>query len=414
MHIKRHKFLIIAIIVIAAITGIVLFENSNIQGKEFILAGLWILTLITFLVWMYFYYKKKNELFSIAYEMRDIAEGEGDLTKRLEGDWKGDVGELMKWMNVFIEKVHNVVSKVKEAGDKVASANQHLNVVTDTISEKMIAQADKSAQVAAASHEMAEAVADVAKNTSNISTAANETLKLAQEGGGVVNASVEEVLRIKTAMSELAGFIKSLGEHSNQIGEIVEVINDIAAQTNLLALNAAIEAARAGDVGRGFAVVADEVKKLSEKTSKSTGEIGEMIKTIQIQTTNAGIAMDESLQRVESGVGLSNKAGESLKQIVGSVNTLQEMLQQIAASTMEMSATAEQVNQDIEEIASISSNTTGHAQEMYATSFELAQSEQLLASEIAFFKTGKQNNRQNGKTLNSGAGALSREDSNIS
>ncbi|RJQ48133.1 MAG: methyl-accepting chemotaxis protein [Nitrospiraceae bacterium] len=365
------------------IKNVVQAEKQKLTLK---LAGI---VIMSFLIvgWIYSYFKKKDQLMNVALDMKDIAEGEGDLTKRLSGQWDGEIGELVKWVNAFIEKIQKVVINVKSAGDQVASANKRVIAVTDIISEKMIISADRSSQVASASNGMTEAVSDIAKNASDMSLSAHKTLQIAQTGGNVVKASVNEVLRIKTAVSDLAQLINSLNDQSREIGDIISVINDIAEQTNLLALNAAIEAARAGDVGRGFAVVADEVKKLAEKTSRSTDEIRRMINTIQNKTMSAGTAMGESLKMVEAGVSLSNQAGESLQQIVNSVNSLQGLVQTIASATMEMSVTAEQVNKDIDEIADISKNTAATAEEMYVTSFELAQSEHMLASEISFFKT---------------------------
>ncbi len=354
-----------------------------------------IMVLIT--AWIYSYFRKKNQLMNIALEMKDIAEGEGDLTRRLKGLYKGEVGDLVRWLNVFLEKIQNLIINVKTAGAQVASTNDKVTSYIDTISESMVRQADKSVQVAAASSEMTAAINDIAQNASDISVSAEETLNVARKGGEVIKASVDEVVRIKTAVSELAQFIASLNSQSKKIGDIVNVINDIAVQTNLLALNAAIEAARAGDVGRGFAIVAEEVKKLAEKTAKSTNEIREMINMIQNYTMGASTAMDESLQRVEAGVGLSNQTGDTFQQIISSVTGLQSMVQSIASSTMEMSLTAEQVNKDIDEIATVSKNTTFTLQEIYVSSYELSQSENLLAREISSFKTDGDAAGQSGK-----------------
>jgi methyl-accepting chemotaxis protein len=194
----------------------------------------------------------------------------------------------------------------------------------------------------------------------------------------------------------LSHLISSLGSYSREISEILNVINDIAEQTNLLALNAAIEAARAGEQGRGFAVVADEVRKLAEKTSHSTTEIGDMIKSIQTQTTHAERAMDHSLKCVESGVDLSSAAGDSLTQIIASVNELQEMVQNIASSTEEISTTAENVNQDIEEIAYMSKKTKSLSTDLAIVAQNLAVSDSELSREMSFFRTSEINNTEAG------------------
>ena len=166
--------------------------------------------------------------------------------------------------------------------------------------------------------------------------------------------------------------MRSLGERSKHIGEIVNVINDIADQTNLLALNAAIETARAGEQGRGFAVVADEVRKLAERTAHATSEIGNMIKAIQSEVNNAVDSIETATKKVNVGVELSAHAGGSLKRIVEKVDELQLMVQQIAPATEEMSATSDSINRDIEQIASISKETSMSSEQTTQAAGELS------------------------------------------
>jgi methyl-accepting chemotaxis protein len=183
---------------------------------------------------------------------------------------------------------------------------------------------------------------------------------------------VEKVNEIANSVSRSAELITSLGERSKQIGEIINVIKDIADQTNLLALNAAIEAARAGEQGRGFAVVADEVRKLAERTTKATSEIGGMIGTIQSEVDIAVNSMDEANKRVELGVQDVTKAGESLNKIVASVDSLQSMVQQIATATEEMSTVSETINCDIETIARVSQDTSSGSGQIAASASDLS------------------------------------------
>jgi methyl-accepting chemotaxis protein len=173
-------------------------------------------------------------------------------------------------------------------------------------------------------------------------------------------------------VGESAVFVKSLGDRSKQISEIITVINEIADQTNLLALNAAIEAARAGEQGRGFAVVADEVRKLAERTAHATAEISEMIKSIQAEVTKAVSAMENATKKVESGVEFSGQAGGALQSIVAHVDDLHAMVQQIASATNEMTATSEQISRDIESIATISKETSVGSEQTSHASGELA------------------------------------------
>ncbi len=358
-------------------------ERNKLKAQ---IAAVAVITLML-LVWIHFAFSKKEQLLMVAYEMLCIAEREGDLTKRLDERWKGEVGELVKYVNVFIERIHDMVVKIKYAGKDVNAANIKLDAASDQIEEKMKLQSERSHQVAAASAQMSEVVTLIAANASDIAVSAGESMDMAVRGGEIVKESVKEVLRIKDVVTDLAMLVESLGRHSEEIGGIVSVINDIASQTNLLALNAAIEAARAGEQGRGFAVVAEEVRHLSDKTSKSTAHITAMIAAVQLETGRAETAKQESLTRVESGVALSTEAGESLHNIVESITNLQRRVDQIATSTEEMSATASEVNSDIEEIASITASTSECANGMSHTSKELTACEAALSQEIDFFKT---------------------------
>ena len=163
-------------------------------------------------------------------------------------------------------------------------------------------------------------------------------------------------------MSRVADTVKQLGKSSNHIGEIIQVIDDIADQTNLLALNAAIEAARAGEMGRGFAVVADEVRKLAERTTKATKEIAGMIKQIQYDTKGAVQSIEEGTKEVEKGKEMANKAGESLKEIIKASNKVVDEVNRVASASEEQSTTAEQISRSIETISGVSNESTAGIQ----------------------------------------------------
>ena len=192
--------------------------------------------------------------------------------------------------------------------------------------------------------------------------------------------------KIAETVDETSAFVKTLGDRSSQIGEIVNVINEIADQTNLLALNAAIEAARAGEAGRGFAVVADEVRKLAERTANATSEIGSMIGAIQEGVKSAINAMEIATKKVETGVALSMQGGNSLNDIVECVNELQLMVEQIASSTEQMSATSEEINSDIEQIASVSKETSASSEQTAQAAGELANLSVVLEQAVSGFK----------------------------
>ena len=311
---------------------------------------------------------------------------EGDLTAHIDVSTHDETGKLLGAMKNMVEKLQTIIGEVKGVAANVATASRQLNSSSEIMSTGAVEQAGRATQVATASEQMSQTVLDIAKNTSSMEASATGTSQLAKDGEAVVYKSVDKVKSIALTISESAQLIKSLGDRSSQIGEIISVINDIADQTNLLALNAAIEAARAGDAGRGFAVVADEVKKLAERTGNSTSEIGTMIKSIQDEVHQAVVSMDRITTEVKSGVDLSTQAGDVLHNIVGSVNDLHVMVQQIASATEEMAATSEEINRDIETIASVSKETSGNSEHIAQASQELARLSVHLEETVAGFK----------------------------
>ena len=317
---------------------------------------------------------------------------EGDFTAvDLDVKSKDEAGTLAaalnKTKNDLSHLLNTAMGSVAGTATQVASASEELSATVREITRRLDEQARKSTQVATAATEMSQTVVDIAKNASNIAMSAVDTLKIAETGERVVSQTVSEVQVISNTVVESASRITTLGERSKQIFEIVDVIKDIADQTNLLALNAAIEAARAGEQGRGFAVVADEVRKLAEKTSKATAEVGEMIGAIQDETSKAVAAMTESQTRVEKGVSLSAEAGDALHRILESVRGLQSMVQQIASATEEMSTVSDTISSDIEIVAEVSKQTSSSAAEIEGSSNNLAKLSADLQEVTRKFKT---------------------------
>ncbi|HMK50249.1 MAG TPA: methyl-accepting chemotaxis protein [Thermodesulfovibrionales bacterium] len=310
----------------------------------------------------------------------------GDLTVSIEVKSQDETGRLLAATKTMVDKLKEVITNVKSSSDNLASASQELSASSEQMSRGLTEQAGRSSQIATAANEMSQTVIDVARNSSNIATSSAETLGIADHGREIVTKSVDEVEAIANTVNESAKLVSSLGERSKQIGEIVDVIKDIADQTNLLALNAAIEAARAGEQGRGFAVVANEVKKLAERTAKATSEISDMIGAIQEEIARTVLSMSDGTTRVEAGVEFSSQAGDALKKIVGSVTDLQTMVQQIATATEEMSTASEQISGDIEMIASVSKETSASSDQVSQASSDLARLAANLQSAISMFR----------------------------
>ena len=300
---------------------------------------------------------------------------------------RGDeLGVIARAMDALNTNLKNVFNEIITSVHSLTSSATQLSSIAEEMSRTAESSSSRANSVATASEEMSQTVVDVAKNTASIAESAKRAVDTAQHGNSIVEKSVSEVREIDETVNESAKFVKSLGERSAHIGEIVSVINDIADQTNLLALNAAIEAARAGEQGRGFAVVADEVRKLAERTAQATSEIEDMIKAIQNEVTKAVDIMDSATTKVQSGVELTTQAGDALKAIVKSSDELQLMVQQIASATEEMSATSEQISKEIVDIANASRDTTASSQETAQAAVGLSRIATKLDETVRFFR----------------------------
>jgi len=313
----------------------------------------------------------------------------GDLTQRIDASMlnrEDEVGQLMKSLDRMNSELNSFMASVVSSSSRIASASEQLSASSIQIAKGSQSQTEKATTVAASAEEMSATVIEVAKNASGASESAKESNKLAQKGKTTVERTVEGMNGIAQSVEESASVITQLGNRSNEIGEIIKVIDDIADQTNLLALNAAIEAARAGEHGRGFAVVADEVRKLAEKTTKATKEIGGMISTIQDETGKAVTSMGEVTKEVSEEVKQAKDAGDALNEIAANVDKLTGLIQQIAVASEEQSAATDTISRDIQDIANTTKETSTSSTQIADASNDLAKLATELQGMLSRFK----------------------------
>ena len=322
----------------------------------------------------------------VAAMLKDIASGEGDLTRRLEYSRKDELGELAGWFNRFLDKLQPTIADVKRSvGDARSSADQSAVIASQT-SAGMQQQFREVDQVATASQEMSATAQDVARNAAQAAEAARDVDQATHEGLTVIDQTTSSIGHLASELDHAMSQVESLAASSDQIGSVLEVIRAIAEQTNLLALNAAIEAARAGEAGRGFAVVADEVRSLAQRTQQSIEEIRQVIERLQNGTRDVVTAMQDSRQQAQGSVDQVGNAVAALRKISDAVAVISDMNLQIASAAEEQSAVAEEINRNVAGIRDVTESLSGQAEESARVSQALNQLANHQQSLMGYFR----------------------------
>ncbi len=311
---------------------------------------------------------------------------QGDLTVRMTGDYKGHFALVKQSVNSLADSFNTAITDVASAAQATASAANEISSSAEQMSAGAQEQTSQTTEVASAVEEMTKTILETSKNSSEASEAAKKSGEIAKEGGKIVKETIEGMNRIAEVVNKSAVTVKALGKSSDEIGEIIQVIEDIADQTNLLALNAAIEAARAGEQGRGFSVVADEVRKLAERTTKATKEITTMIKHIQKETEGAVFSMKEGTVEVEKGKEFADKAGKSLSLIIKGAQEVVDLSVQVAAASEEQSSVAEEISKNVEAINGVTRESAVGIQQIARASEDLSRLTVNLQEHLAQFK----------------------------
>jgi methyl-accepting chemotaxis protein len=339
------------------------------QVEAGIAAAVVVLLALTVLLTMFIARTITKPVAVLANQARQVAEGK--LNIELAACGEDEIGVLACCFRNMVHNLRNIIGHVTDTSSQVAAASVQLNSTAKRIASGAEEVSQQTVTVATAGEQMSATSGDIAMNCQLAAEGAQRASQSATNGVQVVSRTVTVMNQIAEKVQESAQTVEGLGERSDQIGEIIGTIEDIADQTNLLALNAAIEAARAGEQGRGFAVVADEVRALAERTTKATREIGDMIKGIQQETKDAVAAMEQGVRQVQSGTEEAARSGQALQEILDQVNAASMQVSQIATAAEEQTATTAEISGNMQQINEVVGDTAGCAHEAATVASQL-------------------------------------------
>lgn len=316
-------------------------------------------------------------------ELGDLADGDLTVNATVSEDFTGAIADSV---NFAIDQLRQLVLVINSTAERVSQSSEQTQMNAVELAEASEHQAQEIAGVSAAINEMTVSIDQVSNNASESATVAQRSVAIAYNGAEVVQRSIEGMNVIRDQIQETSKRIKRLGESSQEIGDIVGLINDIADQTNVLALNAAIQASMAGEAGRGFAVVADEVQRLAERSANATKQIETLVKTIQADTSEAVMSMESTTSEVVRGARLAKDAGEALEEVQTVSNTLADLIQNISNAALQQAESAGHISHTMNIIQDITSQTSSGSMATARSIGELSEMAAALQESVTGFK----------------------------
>jgi twitching motility protein PilJ len=313
--------------------------------------------------------RNQEAILQLLDELADLADGDLSIQASVTENFTGAIADSI---NFAIDQMRGLVSNINRLSVQVASAASETQSTARNLAEASENQRREITGATEAISDMARSIDQVSTNAEESAGVAERAVEIAAKGSETVNNTIGGMDRIRGQIQETSKRIKRLGESSQEIGDIVSLINDIADQTNILSLNAAIQASMAGDAGRGFAVVADEVQRLAERASAATKQIGALVKTIQTDTNEAVISMEQTTTEVVQGANLAQDAGVALEEIEGTSRDLAQLIHTISDAARQQSSTAGQISDTMAVIQEITSSTTAGTEATARSIGELA------------------------------------------
>ena len=309
-----------------------------------------------------------------------------DLTRQVTANGNGEIAQVARAFNELIETFHDLIEKIFSAADQLAAAAEQMSMTAKEVNHSSSEQSLEVDQASTAVHEMTATIQEIARNASSAADSVNTVNDQLIEGSRIGNEARDDIQMLTQEVQDAANAIQELEKNSENIGQVLDAIQNVAEQTNLLALNAAIEAARAGEQGRGFAVVADEVRTLAQRTQESTETIRMTITEFQQGTNDVVATVSKSNQRAETGIQKVTHATEILNEISGMVSSMSDMNMQIAAASEQQSATAEEISRNVTRVADLSVSVRSQTDQAAQASEELSRLGHDLCEMVKVFK----------------------------